>query len=171
MFSSFQHKDPSSWSQWRSFRRQQQVLSPWPATCWKGEIKVSNWNYLSSFDFKHTIFVSLQTAMFQGQVVDACVVCPAHNTAFDLKTGAVKVWTIFSHQSQYPWSILPWKPHCTIHAVFTTGRMVPQVPQPASCWQNRGSKASSDIPVPRVWRWHWSICLKLCLYSLDMSLH
>ena len=24
------------------------------------------------------------------QVVDSCIVCPAHNTAFDLKTGAVK---------------------------------------------------------------------------------
>jgi nitrite reductase/ring-hydroxylating ferredoxin subunit len=28
--------------------------------------------------------------MFQGSVVQGCIVCPAHNTAFDLKTGAVK---------------------------------------------------------------------------------
>lgn len=35
-----------------------------------------------------------KTAMFQGQVVDQagspCIVCPAHNTAFDLATGEVK---------------------------------------------------------------------------------
>jgi len=32
-----------------------------------------------------------KTAMFQGQVTpDKCVVCPAHGTAFDLETGAVK---------------------------------------------------------------------------------
>ena len=36
-----------------------------------------------------------QTAMFQGQIVDKCVVCPAHNTAFDLKTGAVKVSILY----------------------------------------------------------------------------
>jgi nitrite reductase/ring-hydroxylating ferredoxin subunit len=31
-----------------------------------------------------------KTAMFQGQIKEKCIVCPAHNTAFDLKTGAVK---------------------------------------------------------------------------------
>ena len=40
-----------------------------------------------------------QTAMFQGKVVDQCIVCPAHNTAFDLKTGAVKVSGDSSHQT------------------------------------------------------------------------
>ncbi len=27
----------------------------------------------------------------QGKIADSCIVCPAHNTAFDLATGAVKV--------------------------------------------------------------------------------
>ncbi|KAF6263621.1 rieske ferredoxin [Scenedesmus sp. NREL 46B-D3] len=31
-----------------------------------------------------------KTAMFQGQVSNKCIVCPAHNTAFDLATGEVK---------------------------------------------------------------------------------
>ncbi|GAX82006.1 hypothetical protein CEUSTIGMA_g13588.t1 [Chlamydomonas eustigma] len=31
-----------------------------------------------------------KTALFQGKVTNGCVVCPAHNTAFDLKTGEVK---------------------------------------------------------------------------------
>ena len=31
-----------------------------------------------------------KTAMFQGKISDKCIVCPAHNTAFDLKTGEVK---------------------------------------------------------------------------------
>lgn len=31
-----------------------------------------------------------KTAFFQGQVSDKCIVCPAHNTAFDLATGEVK---------------------------------------------------------------------------------
>lgn len=31
-----------------------------------------------------------KTAMFQGKIADKCIVCPAHNTAFDLKTGEVK---------------------------------------------------------------------------------
>ena len=28
--------------------------------------------------------------MFQGKIADKCIVCPAHGTAFDLQTGAVK---------------------------------------------------------------------------------
>ncbi|KAF8072624.1 hypothetical protein HT031_000284 [Scenedesmus sp. PABB004] len=31
-----------------------------------------------------------KTAFFQGQVKDKCIVCPAHDTAFDLATGEVK---------------------------------------------------------------------------------
>lgn len=31
-----------------------------------------------------------KTAMFQAQISDKCVVCPAHGTYFDLKTGDVK---------------------------------------------------------------------------------
>eukprot|EP00199_Chlamydomonas_sp_CCMP681_P003197 CAMPEP_0119101384 /NCGR_PEP_ID=MMETSP1180-20130426/452_1 /TAXON_ID=3052 ORGANISM="Chlamydomonas cf sp, Strain CCMP681" /NCGR_SAMPLE_ID=MMETSP1180 /ASSEMBLY_ACC=CAM_ASM_000741 /LENGTH=146 /DNA_ID=CAMNT_0007085499 /DNA_START=56 /DNA_END=496 /DNA_ORIENTATION=+ len=31
-----------------------------------------------------------KTALLQGQVVNKCIVCPAHNTAFDLATGEVK---------------------------------------------------------------------------------
>lgn len=31
-----------------------------------------------------------KTAMFQAEVKDKCVVCPAHGTYFDLKTGEVK---------------------------------------------------------------------------------
>jgi len=31
-----------------------------------------------------------KTAVFQGKVVNNCIVCPAHDTAFDLKTGEVK---------------------------------------------------------------------------------
>lgn len=31
-----------------------------------------------------------KTAVFQGKVKDACIVCPAHGTAFDLATGEVK---------------------------------------------------------------------------------
>jgi len=31
-----------------------------------------------------------KTSMFQGKVSDKCIVCPVHNTAFDLATGAVK---------------------------------------------------------------------------------
>jgi nitrite reductase/ring-hydroxylating ferredoxin subunit len=31
-----------------------------------------------------------KTAMFQGKIADKCIVCPAHGTAFDLQTGAVK---------------------------------------------------------------------------------
>jgi nitrite reductase/ring-hydroxylating ferredoxin subunit len=31
-----------------------------------------------------------KTAIFQGKVADKCIVCPAHGTAFDLQTGAVK---------------------------------------------------------------------------------
>lgn len=31
-----------------------------------------------------------KTAFFQGQIRDKCIVCPAHGTAFDLKTGEVK---------------------------------------------------------------------------------
>jgi len=35
-------------------------------------------------------FLFAKTAMFQGKVAGGCIVCPAHNTAFDLKTGEVK---------------------------------------------------------------------------------
>lgn len=31
-----------------------------------------------------------KTALFQGEIKDKCVVCPAHGTAFDLATGDVK---------------------------------------------------------------------------------
>lgn len=31
-----------------------------------------------------------KTAIFQGKVANKCIVCPAHGTAFDLQTGAVK---------------------------------------------------------------------------------
>ncbi|GFH17210.1 rieske ferredoxin [Haematococcus lacustris] len=31
-----------------------------------------------------------KTALLQGKVVDKCIVCPAHNTAYDLATGQVK---------------------------------------------------------------------------------
>ena len=30
-----------------------------------------------------------KTALLQGKIQDKCIVCPAHNTAFDLATGAV----------------------------------------------------------------------------------
>jgi nitrite reductase/ring-hydroxylating ferredoxin subunit len=40
---------------------------------------------------QHTPRTAGKTAFFQGTITpDKCVVCPAHNTAFDLATGAVK---------------------------------------------------------------------------------
>lgn len=30
-----------------------------------------------------------KTAFMQGKIADSCIVCPAHNTAFSLKTGEV----------------------------------------------------------------------------------
>lgn len=41
--------------------------------------------------FSAVCLFTVQTAMFQGQISNGCIVCPAHNTAFDLKTGEVKV--------------------------------------------------------------------------------
>lgn len=31
-----------------------------------------------------------KTALLQGTIADKCIVCPAHNTAFDLATGEVR---------------------------------------------------------------------------------
>lgn len=65
-----------------------------------------------------------KTAMFQGEIKDRCVVCPAHGTAFDLSSGDVKG---------------PWCP--TFPNIPLVGKLTPQKPLPT--FQSRVDETGS----------------------------